>query len=245
LKRILAVFAGLMFCWSGWSQTLVVNGMVADSATMQPLGSVNLQMKNQLHGTTSNDKGYFSLSVQLHDTVIFTLVGYAPKHIAVKSILISPVIYLRELNTILKEITIFPRIELGLPKIPAESMFVNPTYKPQYTNTPGLPTIQTFGPSVIFKGVFSRFNKYEKEKKKLPKLQKANALAKTFLATVSDSVFVNEFIGLYHISREAYWDFLQVFNKKYGNSIYELPQDELISLLHLLYAETRKNGATK
>jgi hypothetical protein len=231
---------------AGRSQTVVINGMVADSAHMNALPGVNIQIKNRLQGTITNDNGYFSLSVQHSDTVIFTSVGYASKTIPVTTILPSPVVYLRELNTLLKEIVISPLIDLkGLPNIPRETIWVNPTYLPSYNNTPGLPTVQTFGPSVVYKGIFSRFNKYEKEKKKLPKLQKQNALAKTFLSTVSDSVFVTDLITLYHISKQDYWKFLQLFNQKYGNSIYELPQDELISLLHIFYAGNKKHGRTK
>jgi hypothetical protein len=246
LLRIAFIGIALICSASAWSQTVVINGMVADSATMKPLGNVSLQIKNSLKGTYTNEKGYYSLSLSESDSIVFGLVGYQSKTIPVKRILNAPVVYLKELHTLLKEITFSSGFTLmGIPKIPAEKTWINPTYTTRYTNTPGIPNMQTFGPSYIYKGIFSQFNKFEKEKKRLPRLQKQNILAKNFITTVSDSVFIHDFTTLYSISKEQYLDFLKVFNEKYGNSVYKLPHDELISLLHFFYAENKKHGRTK
>lgn len=235
-----------LMCCEVTGQTVAINGLVADSATFKALAGVNLQIKNHFRGTITNDKGYFSMSLNENDSVIFTCIGYHTKVVSVKRILLAPVIFLREANAILREITISSAPEiLGIPKIPKERIWINPTYTPAYTKTPGIPNMQNFGPSVIIKGIFSRFNKYEKELKKLPKVKKENDQAKNFLSVINDSLFMNNFINLYHISQEDYWNSLELFNQKYGNTLYELPPDELTSLLHLFYSENRKHGRTK
>jgi len=246
MRRLLIFVATSLIHYVTAAQTVAINGLVADSATFKPLSGVNLQIKNQLRGTITNEKGYFSLSLNASDSVIFTRVGFQSRTLSVQHILKSPAVYLQEANTMLKEITISSLFEIpGLPKIPPEKIWINPTYKPIYTNTPGLGRLQPFGPSAIFKGVLSRFNKYEKELKKLPKVKKENELARNYLALVNDSLFVNDFTGIYHITKEEYTTFLKLFSEKYGNSVYELPPDELISLLHIFYSENKKHGRTK
>jgi hypothetical protein len=242
MRLLITIVTALLMYQKVAAQTVAINGLVADSATFKPLAGVNLQIKNRFRGTITNDKGYFSLSLNDTDSVILTRVGYQSRTISVKHILLSPIIYLREVNTILNAITISSPIEMGLPKIPPDKKWINPTYTSTYTKTPGLPYMQTFGPSIILKGVFSRFNKYEKELKKLPNARKENGRAKTFISIVSDSLFVNDFTEIYRISRDDYQQVLMLFNQKYGDTIYELPPDELISLLHLFYSDNKKHG---
>jgi hypothetical protein len=243
--RTIAIILTILVCSvSAQCQTVVINGIAADSATMKPLAYVNLQIKNYLRGTFTNEKGYFSLSLSEADTVIFSMVGYQSRAVPVKTILNSPVVYLREINRMLREITVSPFEQVRLPDIPKTKILTMPDFQKDYSSRSS-PMLQPFGPTISILGIISRFTKYEKERKKLPKVRDENKLAGTFISLVSDSSFIKEFTTIYNISLEEYQRVLQTFNENYRTSIYKLPKDELISLLHIFYAESKKNGRTK
>jgi hypothetical protein len=240
--KIVLVFSFLIFLipFTGTGQ-IIFSGMVADSATLQPITNVNITVKNNLHGTISDDRGYFSIRAFESDTLIFSRVGYLIRICAANRIKGHPVIYLAEEQTVLPTIMIVPYIQLfGIPQIPRESPFINPTYTKAYTDTPGVPNMQSFGPSYVYKGIFSRYNKFEKERKKLPKVQAENQKAKTYMEVVGDHLIKAELMNLYSLSEAEYYRLLGIFNEKYKDSIYELQTNELISLLHSFYASNKK-----
>lgn len=68
----------------------IVKGRVEDSVTKVPLGNVSIQIKGVTNGTTTDDKGTFTLTTgqKLPFTLIITSVGYEAKEIIVNG---SPV----------------------------------------------------------------------------------------------------------------------------------------------------------
>jgi hypothetical protein len=53
-------------------------GIVVDSASLTALPRVNVQIKHRPTGTSTDDKGFFSIRALPSDTLIFSLVGYEP-----------------------------------------------------------------------------------------------------------------------------------------------------------------------
>jgi hypothetical protein len=222
---------------TGFTQS-VYNGMVADSTTLQGVSNVNIFIKNSMTGTVSNDHGYFSIRAVQTDTIIFSRIGYHKVENSVRHLAENPLIYLTEEKTMLPSIAVMPAFQIpGLPAIPQDNPFRNPTYSKAYTQTLGVPNMQTFGPSYVYKGVFSRYTKYEKERKKLPKVRKQNEKAKAYLAIVENPDFKTEMMSIYSIDEDEYYRILGLFQEKNPDTIYELNAKDLISLLHLFYAQ--------
>jgi hypothetical protein len=220
----------------------IIHGIVADSATLLPLSNVSVRIQGNFAGTITTIHGHFTVNISEQDTVVFSRVGYQVLHFPFKKLLEQTVIYMREEKTQLKEIVITPNIEIpGLPVIPKESPFINPTQTKAYTETPGLPTIQTFGPGYIFKGVISRFTKYEKERKKLPKLKAQNRKARGYTSVMNDPELKADIMRIYNVTEDEFYRVLALFNEKNRDSIYDLDANDLISFLYLFFAEQEKD----
>jgi hypothetical protein len=220
---------------------LNLRGMVMDSATLEPLPNVNIRLRNAFAGTITDQRGLFLISVSVNDTLNFSMVGYHSKLIPVRDIGQQPVIYLKQEYRLLNSIMVVPEIEIqGLPIIPPENPFQNPTYTKAYTDTPGVPNMQTFGPSVILKGLLTRYTKYERERRALPKLQQKNMIAKKYLEVVNDPALQKELMDLYNLTETDFYRLLTLFNEKYTDTVYELDPNELISLLRMFYAENAR-----
>jgi hypothetical protein len=148
---------------------------------------------------------------------------------------------MREEHKMLKAIIIGSEIEIPwLPEIPKENPFKNPTYTKAYTDTPGVPNMQTFGPSYILKGPFSWFTKSEKEKRKLKKVKEANRSSMGYVEMMNNEDLKNELKTLYNLDEKEFYRILTLFNEKYQDTLYELDPNDLISLLHMFYAESTK-----
>jgi hypothetical protein len=224
-------------CINASGQT-VVHGFVADSATLSALPNVNVRVKDRPYGTTSDLQGHFSLQANDTDTLIFSIVGYHPKKTVVGRFRENAILYMKEKPTFLNEVMVVPDVEIqGIPRMRPESPYVNPTYTKAYTDTPGVPNMQTFAPSYIYKGIISRFSKYERERRKLPQVQAQNEKAKRYIAVLNDIGFREELKQLYDLTEEEFYHTLTIFNERYHESVYDLETKELIALLHMFYAE--------
>lgn len=218
-----------------------LTGMMADSATMQPLPNVNIRIKNGGPITVSDIRGFFSLTASDEDTVVFSIVGYYSKSLPVKLVREVAIIFMTEEQKTLESVEIRGDVLLPyLKKIPQESPWKNPTYSKGFTETPGFQGIQTFGPGYTLKGPISRFSKYEKERKKLKKVQQQNYNAQGYVELVNSPEVKDRIMKDYNISEEEYFRLLAVFNEKNKDIIYELEPNELIAILLMFYGENTK-----
>jgi len=218
-----------------------VTGMVADSATMQPISDVNIKTKKGNRITVSDIRGYFSIQATDDDTLVFSRVGYYSKKRGAKWMKEVGIVFITEEHKVLKPIVIEGDVLIPwLKKMPPESPWRNPTNSKSFTETPGFQGIQTFGPGYVLRGPISRFSKYEKERKKLKKIQAQNYRARGYVDIVNDPEVKNKIIKDYGITEERYYELLAVFNEKNKDIIYELEANELISLLLMFYGENAK-----
>lgn len=219
----------------------VVTGMVADSAKMQPLPNVNIKIKNGSAIAVSDIRGYFSIPASYEDTLIFSMVGYYAKARSVKWIKEGVITYMAEEQKMLKTVEITGEVIVPwLKKLPPESPWKNTTHNIGLTDPPGFQGIATFGPGYVLKGPISRFSKYEKERKKLKKVQAENYSATGYVELVNSPEVKDKIMKDYDLTEEDYYRLLAVFNEKNKDIIYQLEPNNLISLLLMFYGENAK-----
>ena len=238
MAKTYAVVFLIMLPFAGYCQ--MITGMVADSATMQPLPNVNVKVNKSATITSTDLRGFFSIEANANDTLVFSRVGYFTKRKQARWIKEVVVIFLTEQTQLLKSITINSDNTVPwMPKI-RSSPYRNLTNDQRTINTPGFQGLQTFGPGVVFGGPFSRFSKPVKEKKKLDIIREENYKARTYIEVVSDTAVKNKIIRENKITEQQYFALLAIFNEKNKDIIYELGQNELISILFLFYSENSK-----
>ncbi|MGN6618378.1 MAG: SusC/RagA family TonB-linked outer membrane protein [Ilyomonas sp.] len=64
-------------------ETIKVSGTVIDSSLNKPLSGVSVNVKGQTTGTTTDEKGKFSINANRNSTLVFSYVGYTPEEVAV------------------------------------------------------------------------------------------------------------------------------------------------------------------
>jgi hypothetical protein len=236
----LCIFSCLVITSQHALAQTTLNGMVADSATLQPLPNVNIKILRTNQLTISNDLGFFSIPASENDTVIFSMVGYYSKVYPVKKIKDAVFVYMVEEQRVLKTIIVGNVPIPWLPNLPPEKVWKNNTNNPRATAIPGDPLIQTFGPGYVFKGPFSRFSKDEKEKTKLTKVMIENTKARGYIELVNTPEVKGKIMHDFALTEQEYYTQLALFNEKNKDIIYELEPKDLISLLHKYYAENAK-----
>jgi len=82
---LLTLFAvlGLMLSQSTYAQPKTVTGYVTDAGTNETLPGVNVIIKNTTTGTSTDSRGFYSISVSPGQVLEFTSLGYAPYEVTV------------------------------------------------------------------------------------------------------------------------------------------------------------------
>ncbi len=245
LKKAYSIFFVLLLCAASHSfAQIYLHALVADSATLKPINAVTIRINKSHRGTITNDRGYFTIDVGEHDSLTFSSVGYHSKTVPASRIKIAAVIYLKESEQMLIPIEINGTIGIAwLPKLPPEKVFRNPMYDNApgtFPNQMGFQGFQTFGPGYVSKGPFSRFNRDEREKKKLERIKKQNENAKGYVGLVNDPEVKGKLMTDYNLTEEEYYKTLAGFNEKNKDSIYLLDDVELTSFLFLYFAQNVK-----
>ncbi|GAA4912602.1 carboxypeptidase-like regulatory domain-containing protein [Mucilaginibacter defluvii] len=112
MKRTLTLLL-FIFCY-GVSSAQVVEGIVTDAGTGQPLPYVNVGIVGNSIGTVTDDKGKYKLDLKgsINDTVKISMIGYKPL-VLISSAFISNYqgksIRLESDNIKLKEVTVKPK----------------------------------------------------------------------------------------------------------------------------------------
>ncbi|HAG15215.1 MAG TPA: SusC/RagA family protein [Bacteroidales bacterium] len=78
---ILLFFAGISTI--SFAQLVNVTGTVVDATDGSPLAGVTVIQKGTSNGTSTNMDGFYSLSVEFGQTLVFSFVGYAPQEFVV------------------------------------------------------------------------------------------------------------------------------------------------------------------
>ncbi|NOS92353.1 MAG: hypothetical protein HOP30_10560 [Cyclobacteriaceae bacterium] len=206
----------------------LIRGIVVDSATLNNLPAVNVQVKKTNRGTSTNLNGVFAIMASETDTLIFSYVGYAKQIVAVNYQDEAMFIRLKEESQLLKEVIIK---DLGFR--------LNQKYTPSATlsTTKPLKAGSTTGVGVNF----AYFSKLEKEKRKLVKVMADNEKIKIYLEIVNDPDLKNEIMERYKITEEKYYDLLSNFNENNKEIMYSSNVGLILNgLLSFFETQTKK-----
>jgi hypothetical protein len=237
-KSLLLVFL-LFFAFESQAQ-IVINAMVADSATLRPLSDVNVKLKNSLRGTTSSIAGYFVINTAETDTLVFSRVGYFTKEYPAIKLKETMIVYLAEELLLLQPVTITGRILLpGMDRMVKETPFVNPNAIPGYV-MPGFQGLETFGPGIKTRGALSKYSREAREKKRLVLVREENKKGKSYIQIVNDPEVKDFLMKEHSLSEDEFNKMLAVFNEKNKDFMYELEEQDLVSFLKLFFADEVK-----
>jgi len=218
-KKLIVIIILSLLSFAAYPQKLI-RGFVIDSASFTPLSYVNIKVKDSNRGTSSDGKGGFSISTMKGDTLVFSLVGYNTEEFTAaeleETIIIRMAIKIKELE----QITIIGRKEKP----------VRPIHMTPRSN------VANYGPygAGFDLGYFS---KYEREKRKLVKVQAAHERVKNYIAVVCDPEIREKICREYSLTDDQYFELLAKFNIQNMNRTYDLTSAEWITVLRQFYSE--------
>lgn len=195
-----------------------VRGIVVDSASLHALPFVNIQVKNSAKGTTSDEKGAFTITALPADTLVFTLVGYETLELPLAGYE-AGMIRLSEKYTLLQAVTIDEYRRENL----YEGMFDEQNAR-------------------LKKNIPFYFSKAKKEKIKVQVLREENLRVKTYVdVVVNNPELKTRLMTTYGLSEPEYYSILTAFNESNYRVMYYLTRAELLSLLNAFF-ESRAAG---
>jgi hypothetical protein len=211
-KKVLLLIL-VLISFGGYSQKLI-KGFVIDSASFAPLAYVNIKVKNTSRGTSTDEKGGFTLPTAKGDSLVFSLVGYNSEEFSAaeleETIIIRMAIRVKELAAI----TIIGRKEKA----------VRPIHIAPRSN------LANYGPYGA--GVnLAYFTKLEKEKRKLHKVQAEYQRVKNYVAVVCSPEVRERICEEYSITEDQYYQLLAKFNITNKDARYDLTAEEWITVL--------------
>lgn len=187
-------------------------GIVVDSASLTALAQVNVQIKGGSTGTSTDEKGFFSIRALRSDTLVFSLVGYEALVLPLATYE-AGMIRLSEKYTLLQAVTIDEYRRQNL----YEGMFEEQNARRQ-TSIPFY------------------FSKAKKEKIKVAALREENLLVKTYVDLVVNNPGLKaNLMKKYGLTEAQYYRVLTSFNETHHRVMYHLTQAELLSLLNTFF----------
>ncbi len=187
-------------------------GIAVDSATLSALPAVSVQVKGHFRGTTTDDRGNFSVVATRSDTLVFTLVGYERLELPLYAYE-AGMVRLSERYTMLQAITIDDYKQRDL----YEGMF-------DEQNARRKPRIPFY------------FSKDKKEKVKVEVLRNENDRVQTYVEVViTNPDFKRSMLQKYSLDEQEYYNMLRAFNERHHEVMYYLTRAELMSMLNIFF----------
>ncbi len=97
----------LFFSAESFGQKIFLSGYSRDSVTFDLLPYTSVHTTKGVLVTGSNENGYFSLSMQVGDTIVFTRLGYKPVKVSPRSTMWDMNVMMPEGTHMLKEIVVY------------------------------------------------------------------------------------------------------------------------------------------
>ena len=212
-KKIILFLILILMVRAGYSQKLI-KGFVIDSASFAPLSYVNIKIKNSTRGTSTDEKGGFTLHTLKGDSLAFSLVGYNTEEFSTaeleETVIIRMAIHVKELDAI----TI-----IGKKEKPVHALHIAPKSN-----------LANYGPYGA--GVnFAYFTKLEKEKRKLHKVQSEYERVKNYVAVVCSPEVRERICDEFSLTEDQYFQLLAKFNMTNKDARYDLTSEEWITVL--------------
>ncbi|MFK5973838.1 MAG: carboxypeptidase-like regulatory domain-containing protein [Flavobacteriaceae bacterium] len=138
MKKYLLVFFSIL-AYNSYSQENVNNSAIKplkatiiNAQTNRPMESVHVVNLNQVLGTITNEKGEFSISAVVNDTIYFSFIGFKSQKIRVTNDMFkfkNTKIALTELAYALEEVIVRPYQLTGYLEIDVKNLPINTAYQ--------------------------------------------------------------------------------------------------------------------
>jgi len=229
LIRIIICFLLLIPVFS-WAQTnpITISGIVLDSASLQPLGFVAVQIKGKSVGLSTDETGNFSFTCSTQDTLVFTRLGYKPILLITKKKDNNLRIILAEDTRMLNDVTIYDDLKLQGEDAWKEDLPANTQIKiKEQSIEPDPGSIATFGPGIVI-----GFGGKDKNKVK----RDENSKTEVYRQTISSEEVKKQLMDLYGISEATYLKKLERFNRENPDVAYLTDPKEIVTMLTQFFA---------
>ncbi len=224
----LLTLTSFTFLLNGQSKTFTLSGTVLDSAALQPLPYVAIQIKNKSMGLSTKEDGTFSIETNLGDTLVFTRLGHKPLLFYAKKNQNDLRIILTEDTRLLKDVTVYGDYNINGIDEWKKDLPPNTQKKlKEHPLEPDLGTIATFGP-----GITIGFGGKDKTKNKRDEISKTEV----YRQTISSEEVKKQLMELYGISEETFLKKLERFNQENPEAVYLTDAKELVTMLTQFFA---------
>jgi hypothetical protein len=193
---------------------MLIKGIVADSATFNPLPYVNIQIRGSTRGVRSDIEGNFSIQATAEDTLLFSFVGYRTVELPLWNW--EPgVVLMNQIAFELKSITIQDTRLNDL----YENLFDDQNARLKKENRK-LPFY---------------YSRLKKEKIKIHRLGSENIRVATYLDVINNPDVKGTLMKKYALTETEYYAVLRKFNERNYQSMYYLTHAELLSHLYRFF----------
>ncbi|PIB23644.1 hypothetical protein BFP77_15095 [Maribacter sp. 4U21] len=134
VKYVLVIFC--LYGFLGYAQdeteSSIISALVVNAQTDEPMESVHVVNLNQVLGTITNEKGEFSITAAVNDTLYFSFLGYKSQKIRITNDMFKfkdTKIALTELAYALEEVIVRPYQLTGYLEIDVKNLPVNNAYQ--------------------------------------------------------------------------------------------------------------------
>ncbi len=226
-KHALFALAFALVVRSALGQEIVLEGMVVDSISKQPVPFVSIAAKSRSSSTTSLENGRFRYACFFGDTVVFVRLGYQRKSVLATNSNVQ--IKLREIPRVLDGVTIYGSFQpqgadqwkFAIPN----QLFQNPGGRP------GNDYMQTLGIGASIGVQFDYFSKEKREKRKLVRVQEELGKTRVFREVVEAPETKRYLMGLFKMNEQQYLKKLADFNQQMTDAQRAKTKAEVLDLL--------------
>ncbi len=227
LKLFFLIFF-LPFITKAQTETVNLSGVVLDSATLQPLPFVAIQIKSKSIGLSTKEDGTFSIEKNTGDTLIFSRLGHKPLLFISRKNQSNLRIILAEDARMLNDVSVYGDYNIDGVDDWKKNLPANTQIKLKNQSlTPEPGSVATFGP-----GITIGFGGKDKTKNKRDELSKTEVYRKT----ITSPEVKKQVMELYGISEETYNTKLARFNLQYPEAPYIDSEKEIVNLLIQFFA---------
>lgn len=236
---VLALLATFLFTTGHAQRKLVgISGIVYDSATRAIMPYVSIINRATNAGTMTAENGTFTLGCAAGDTLVFTMIGYAPERRVVETGVYAMVIFMGEAIRTLGQVTVY-----GSYKPQGSEQWQTAVNTPRLLTNPAAPgsgyNVQTFGPGITLRGALSRYTKSEKEKRKVASIRDKAKKTEVYNALIDSEETKAFFQKTFSMTEDEYYGFIARFNATHPDAKYLENKEEIKNMMVMFKASNK------
>ena len=200
-----------------------ISGIIVDSMSFKSLPNVHIKNKRTQSGLVSDENGFFKISAQPFDTLVFSAVGYFPLEFPVLTDEEDILIMMAEEVTYLQSVLVTgTMIQSPLIREKRQAVMRKPNPLPLASGS-GI--------------AFDYFTKAQREKRKLLKLIEANDRVMVYTHLITDPDFKEGILKRHNLSEEGYYELILKFNVTRIGSVEWKDEEEVVEILESYFCQ--------